>query len=46
MIPSQIVLNARETVLDGNPLRLTVVGRSMIIFAVRPVRSDGHTLTE
>ena len=45
VVPSLIVLNSRGASLQGQTLSLTGVSSNAIIFADRPVRSAGHTLT-
>src|SRR5262249_45087295 len=45
IIPSLIVLNARGANLQDGKLTLTGVAPNSIIFADRPVRAAGHTLT-
>jgi len=45
IVPSLIVINAREASLQGGQLALTGVAPNSIIFADRPVRAAGHSLT-
>ena len=45
IVPSLIVINAREASLQGGQLALTGVAPNSIIFADRPVRAAGHALT-
>jgi len=45
IIPSLIVMNARSASLQGGKLTLTGVAPNSIVFADRPVRAAGHTLT-
>jgi len=45
IVPSLIVLNARGASLQGGKLTLTGVAPNSIVFADRPVRAAGHTLT-
>ncbi len=45
MVPSLIVLNARGASLQGQTLTLTGVSPNSVVFADRPVRAAGHTLT-
>jgi hypothetical protein len=44
-VPSLIVMNARGASLQGGKLTLTGVAPNSIVFADRPVRAAGHTLT-
>ena len=45
IVPSLIVINARGASLQGGKLTLTGVAPNSIIFADRPVRAAGHSLT-
>jgi hypothetical protein len=45
LVPSLIVLNARQARLDGQKLVLEGVAANAIVFADRPVRAAGHALT-
>jgi len=45
IVPSLIVMNARGASLQGGKLTLTGVAPNSIVFADRPVRAAGHTLT-
>jgi len=45
IVPSLIVMNARSASLQGGTLTLTGVAPSSIVFADRPVRAAGHSLT-
>ena len=45
IVPSLIVINARGASLQGGQLTLTGVAPNSIIFADRPVRAAGHSLT-
>jgi hypothetical protein len=45
IVPSLIVMNARSASLQGGKLTLTGVAPNSIVFADRPVRAAGHTLT-
>jgi hypothetical protein len=45
IVPSLIVLNAHSASPEGQKLTLNGVAPSSIIFADRPVRAAGHTLT-
>jgi hypothetical protein len=45
IVPSLIVMNARSASLQGGKLTLTGVSPNSIVFADRPVRAAGHTLT-
>jgi hypothetical protein len=45
IVPSLIVMNARGASLQGGKLTLTGVSPNSIVFADRPVRAAGHTLT-
>ena len=45
IVPSLIVMNARGAGLQGGKLTLTGVAPNSIVFADRPVRAAGHTLT-
>jgi hypothetical protein len=45
IVPSLIVMNARSANLQGGTLTLTGVAPSSIVFADRPVRAAGHSLT-
>ena len=45
LVPSLIVMNARGASLQGGKLTLTGVAPNSIVFADRPVRAAGHTLT-
>jgi hypothetical protein len=45
MVPSLIVMNARGASLQGGKLALTGVAPNSIVFADRPVRAAGHSLT-
>jgi hypothetical protein len=45
IVPSLIVLNSRSASLDGGKLTLMGVAANSIVFADRPVRAAGHTLT-
>jgi hypothetical protein len=45
IVPSLIVMNAREARLDGRTLVLEGVSANAIVFADRPVRAAGHLLT-
>lgn len=45
MVPSVIVINSRGASLQGKTLTLTGVSPNCIVFADRPVRAAGHTLT-
>jgi len=45
IVPSLIVLNANGAGLQGGKLTLTGVAPNSIVFADRPVRSAGHSLT-
>ena len=44
-MPSLIVMNARGASLQGGQLTLTGVAPNSIVFADRPVRAAGHSLT-
>jgi hypothetical protein len=46
IVPSLIVMNARGASLQGGKLTLTGVAPNSIVFADRPVRAAGHTLTK
>jgi len=45
IVPSLIVMNARGASLQGGKLSLTGVAPNSIVFADRPVRAAGHSLT-
>ncbi len=45
IVPSLIVINARGASLQGGQLTLAGVAPNSIVFADRPVRAAGHTLT-
>jgi hypothetical protein len=45
IVPSLIVMNARAASLQGGKLTLTGVAPNSIVFADRPVRAAGHSLT-
>jgi len=45
IVPSLIVVNARAADLQGGKLTLTGTAPNFIVFADRPVRAAGHTLT-
>ena len=45
IVPSLIVLNARGAALQGGTLTLIGPSANAVIFADRPVRAAGHTLT-
>jgi hypothetical protein len=45
IVPSLIVMNARSANLQGGTLTLNGVAPSSIVFADRPVRAAGHSLT-
>jgi hypothetical protein len=45
IVPSLIVLNSRSASLEGNKLILKGAAPNSIVFADRPVRAAGHTLT-
>ena len=45
IVPSLIVLNSAGATLQGTTLTLTGVSPNSIVFADRPVRSAGHSLT-
>jgi hypothetical protein len=45
IVPSLIVMNARGAILEGGKLTLTGVAPNSIVFADRPVRAAGHSLT-
>jgi hypothetical protein len=45
MVPSLIVMSARGATLQGQTLTLLGVSPNSILFADRPVRAAGHTLT-
>lgn len=45
IVPSLIVMNARGATLQGGKLTLTGVAPNSIVFADRPVRAAGHSLT-
>ena len=45
IVPSLIVMNARGANLQGGKLTLTGVASNSIVFADRPVRAAGHSLT-
>jgi hypothetical protein len=45
IVPSLIVLNSRGASLEGGKLTMTGVAPNSIVFADRPVRAAGHTLT-
>jgi hypothetical protein len=45
IVPSLIVMNASGASLQGGKLTLTGVAPNSIVFADRPVRAAGHTLT-
>jgi len=45
IVPSLIVMNARGATLQGGKLTLTGVAPNAIVFADRPVRAAGHSLT-
>ena len=45
IVPSLIVMNARGASLQGGKLTLTGVSPNSIVFADRPERAAGHTLT-
>jgi len=45
IVPSLIVLNSRGATLEGGKLTLSGVSANSIVFADRPVRAAGHTLT-
>jgi len=46
LVPSLIVMNARGASLQGGKLTLTGVAPNSIVFADRPVRAAGHTMTK
>ncbi|MVT67294.1 hypothetical protein GPL21_19520 [Bradyrhizobium pachyrhizi] len=46
IVPSLIVMNARGASLQDGKLTLTGVAPNTIVFADRPMRSAGHTLTK
>ena len=45
IVPSLIVMNARGATLQGGQLTLAGVASNSIVFADRPVRAAGHSLT-
>src|SRR5256885_596375 len=45
IVPSLIVMNARGASLQGGQLTLSGVAPNSIVFADRPVRAAGHSLT-
>jgi hypothetical protein len=45
IVPSLIVMNARGASLQGGKLTLTGVASNSVVFADRPVRAAGHSLT-
>ena len=45
IVPSLIVMNARGASLQGGKLTLTGAAPNSIVFADRPVRAAGHSLT-
>src|SRR5438067_630082 len=45
IVPSLIVMNARGASLRGGKLTLAGVAPNAIVFADRPVRAAGHSLT-
>jgi hypothetical protein len=45
IVPSLIVINARGATLQGGKLALSGVAPNSIVFADRPVRAAGHSLT-
>jgi hypothetical protein len=45
IVPSLIVINARSASLQGGKLTLAGVALNSIVFADRPVRAAGHSLT-
>jgi hypothetical protein len=45
IVPSLIVMNARGASLQGEQLTLNGVAPNSIVFADRPVRAAGHSLT-
>jgi hypothetical protein len=45
IVPSLIVINAGGATLQGGKLTLTSVAANSIVFADRPVRAAGHSLT-
>ncbi|MET3997728.1 hypothetical protein ABID65_009411 [Bradyrhizobium sp. S3.9.2] len=45
IVPSLIVMNARGATLQGGQLALVGVAPNSIVFADRPVRAAGHSLT-
>jgi len=45
IVPSLIVINSRAASLQDGKLTLTGVAPNSIVFADRPVRAAGHTLT-
>jgi hypothetical protein len=45
IVPSLIVMNARGATLQGTQLTLAGVAPNSIVFADRPVRAAGHSLT-
>ena len=45
IVPSLIVINARSATLQGGKLILSGVAPNSIVFADRPVRAAGHSLT-
>jgi hypothetical protein len=45
IVPSLIVMNARGASLQGGKLTLTGVAPNSVVFADRPVRAAGHSLT-
>ena len=45
IVPSLIVMNARGASLQGGKLTFTGVAPNSIVFADRPVRAAGHSLT-
>jgi hypothetical protein len=45
IVPSLIVMNARGATLQAGKLTLTGVASNSIVFADRPVRAAGHSLT-
>jgi hypothetical protein len=45
IVPSLIVMNARGSNPQGGKLTLTGVAPNSIVFADRPVRAAGHSLT-
>jgi hypothetical protein len=45
VVPSLIVMNAGGATLDGTTLTLTSIAPNSIVFADRPVRAAGHSMT-